>query len=264
MERLIDWHIRTPKLLGGLKNAGQYAYMAGVSTEAALHQMVARMERTLKSGQYGVVTVLDVEGAFSRATFNSIMNGLIRNGVDNMTTKWVHSMLIGRSVTASIQEVSRDRGVERGCPQGGVLSPLLWNLVVDEILNELKIKLPQVYSQGFADDLSLYATGIDPQTVTGSMQTAVNMVERWCSKVSLSVDKKASAMIVTRLKKYNTAKITLNGISLEYCSVVRYLGVYLDRRLNWGSHCEQRASRGLTALAPPANSNVGTSGYHGV
>jgi len=59
MERLIDWHIRTPVLIGGLKSAGQYAYMSGVSTEAALHQVVARMERTLKSGEFGISTTLE-------------------------------------------------------------------------------------------------------------------------------------------------------------------------------------------------------------
>jgi len=178
MERLVDWHIRTPSLIGSLKGAREFAYMAGVSTEAALHQIVARMERTLKSREVGLATVLDVEGAFSHATFRSIYNGLCRHRVGNMSTRWILSMLTRRSVSVHLNEVTRGRTVERGCPQGGVLSPLLWNLVVDEILVRLKIQLPHVYSQGFADDLALYNTGIDLATVSGHMQEAINMVER--------------------------------------------------------------------------------------
>jgi retron-type reverse transcriptase len=37
----------------------------------------------------------------------------------------VHTSLMGSSLTAK---------VIKGCPQGGVLSPLLWNLVVDRLL----------------------------------------------------------------------------------------------------------------------------------
>ncbi|OXA54107.1 hypothetical protein Fcan01_11723 [Folsomia candida] len=49
MERLIDWHIRTPELTGGLMGNNQYAYMKGRSTESAMHQIVARAEGTLRT-----------------------------------------------------------------------------------------------------------------------------------------------------------------------------------------------------------------------
>jgi len=38
-----------------------------------------------------------------------------------------------------------------GCPQGGVLSPLLWCLVVDELLTKLKESGFLVF--GYADDV---------------------------------------------------------------------------------------------------------------
>jgi hypothetical protein len=42
--------------------------------------------------------------------------------------------------------------VARGCPQGGVLSPLLWCLVVDELITGLNEG--GIYVQGYADDMS--------------------------------------------------------------------------------------------------------------
>ena len=41
--------------------------------------------------------------------------------------------------------------ISRGCPQGGVLSPLLWSMVIDELLTRLKRLGFDV--QAFADDL---------------------------------------------------------------------------------------------------------------
>jgi len=43
------------------------------------------------------------------------------------------------------------RNVEKDCPQGGVLSPLLWNLVVKECLTGVRQKFPAVLSYGLAD-----------------------------------------------------------------------------------------------------------------
>jgi hypothetical protein len=43
--------------------------------------------------------------------------------------------------------------VSRGCPQGGVLSPLLWCLVVDKLI--ARLNRGGVYTQGYADDICL-------------------------------------------------------------------------------------------------------------
>jgi len=53
--------------------------------------------------------------------------------------------------------------VSRGCPQGGVLSPLLWCLVVNELLARLNER--GVYSQGYVDDICLLEVGKFPNTV---------------------------------------------------------------------------------------------------
>jgi RNA-directed DNA polymerase len=45
--------------------------------------------------------------------------------------------------------------VTRGCPQGGVLSPLLWSLVVDDLL--VKLNSRGYYAQAYADDSNIYS-----------------------------------------------------------------------------------------------------------
>jgi hypothetical protein len=56
--------------------------------------------------------------------------------------------------------------VSRGCPQGGVLSPVLWCLVVDELL--ARLNRGGVYTKGYVDDICLLAMGKFPNTVQGS------------------------------------------------------------------------------------------------
>jgi hypothetical protein len=60
--------------------------------------------------------------------------------------------LEGRLATATLEESSRSVEVSRGWPQGGVLSPPLGCLDVDELIASLNGC--GVYTQGYADDMS--------------------------------------------------------------------------------------------------------------
>jgi hypothetical protein len=57
--------------------------------------------------------------------------------------------------------------ISRGCPQGGVFSPLLWCLAEDDLLARLIGSV--VFIQGYADDICLLAVGKFPNTVSGLM-----------------------------------------------------------------------------------------------
>jgi retron-type reverse transcriptase len=79
----------------------------------------------------------------------------------------VHTSLMGSSITAE---------VIRGCPQGGVLSPLLRNIVVDRLLtatNDLGFS-----TFGYADDIIIIVQGKFAYTVREIIKNAMNMVAK--------------------------------------------------------------------------------------
>jgi hypothetical protein len=43
-------------------------------------------------------------------------------------------MLESRNISATLSEETLEASAARGCPQGGVLSPLQWSLVVDDLI----------------------------------------------------------------------------------------------------------------------------------
>src|SRR5258705_14012483 len=91
-------------------------------------------------------------------------------------------MLTHRSVSAELLNIKISKEVQRGCPQGGVLSPLLWNMVIDELLCELHGGLPSVHSQAFADDVCGVQAGIDFGIVRGRVVSALRTILKWCRK----------------------------------------------------------------------------------
>jgi hypothetical protein len=62
-------------------------------------------------------------------------------------------MLGGRKITAMLAGENLKGSVISGCLQGFVLSPLLWNLVVDELIRGLGGI--GCYTLGYADDIPI-------------------------------------------------------------------------------------------------------------
>jgi hypothetical protein len=65
-----------------------------------------------------------------------------------------------------------------------VLSPLLWCLVVDELL--ARLSGGGAYAQGYMDDICLIAVGKFPNTISGLIQWALCTAELWCGEQSVS------------------------------------------------------------------------------
>ena len=121
----------------------------------ALHQLVVRVEKALDQQEIALGVFLGIEGAFDNTSYDSMCSALARHGADQNIVRWVRATLEGRLAMAALGDVTRSVAVFTGCPQGGVLSPLLWCLVVDNLL--VRLNEGSVYAQGYADDICLLA-----------------------------------------------------------------------------------------------------------
>jgi len=99
---------------------------------------------------------LDIEGAFDNVSHDAVQTALSRRGLDLTTSRWIVSLLRSRQATATVQDSTVTVTTTRECLQGGVLSPILWSLLVDELLRRLASK--GIQYQGYADDIVIIAS----------------------------------------------------------------------------------------------------------
>jgi hypothetical protein len=111
-----------------LLHPNKHAYQAGKSVERPL----IRVNKALDQWELALGVFLDTEGAYNYTCFASVCTALCGRGVNSTIVPWLRATLEGRLATATLSDVSVRVAVARGCPQGGVLSPLLWCLVVDD------------------------------------------------------------------------------------------------------------------------------------
>jgi hypothetical protein len=91
--------------------------------------------------------------------------GVIKHGVDYTIIQWIRASLEGCMAAENLGGSSRNVTVFRGCLQRGVLSTLLWCLVVDDLI--ARLNGGGIYTQGYVDEICLLLVRKFPNTVSG-------------------------------------------------------------------------------------------------
>ena len=107
----------------------------------------------------------------------------------------LHFYLENRNATAEIKGCTETRGITKGTPQAGVLSPLIWNLPFNKLLT--LYKTGPTKGTGFADDIGLLVCGPDLPTLVAAMQVAINKAQRWGTENGLWSSQNGSSSIFT-------------------------------------------------------------------
>ena len=247
LERLIDLKIRGSTGFNRLCKA-QHAYCKGRSVESALHEVVNTVEKTLQIKEYTMATFMDIEGAFNNLECKSIQRALEKFNVETAISRWINQMLRSRMIESTWGEATGRKNVSRGTPQGGVLSPLLWIICLDELLTELKQKRIKVTA--YADDVVILVTGKFPSTLGELTENAMNIVTRWTTQNGLSINpNKTDLVLFTRRRIIRDLVIPkVNGIELKLSTDAKYLGVILDSKMNWKRNTEERTKKATNAM----------------
>jgi len=173
VERLVDRYLRDEALAQMPSHTNQHAYQAGKLMETALHQLVVRVEKAPDQQETVLGVFLDMEGAFNDTCYCTTCNALVRHGNDCTIVRWIRATWLRRPSIVLLEWLRYPEDA-RG---EGVLSPLLWSFVVDDLITRLSVT--GIYIQGYADDICILAVGRVPNTESGLMQWALLTVETW-------------------------------------------------------------------------------------
>ena len=116
---------------------------------------------------------------------------------------------------------SESINVNAGVPQGSVLGPLLFLIMVNDLPRNITCD-----SLLFADDTTLFVTGREPQDISSIMNSAFNEAANWfeANGFKLNVNK--------------TQNILFSPKNDDRSSSVKLLGIIFDSQLSWSEHID--------------------------
>ena len=120
--------------------------------------------------------------------------------------------------------------LENRTPQGGILSPFLFNLLMEQLVD-----LP--FQEGtvllsYADDLALVVTGRGNH-LSGA-QRALDLITAKCEELGLKISAEKSRAMAIRAAT-PADRLSVQGIRLAWTGCYQYLTVWLDSRLSFAA-----------------------------
>jgi len=248
LERLILWHLELDLKIPAKLTKNQHGFRKGKSTESAIHLLIRRIEDAMATGNYALGVFLDIEQAFDAVSFIAIKEALLEANIPPTISEWIYFMISNRYITLTYCGFSTTKKATKGSPQGGVLSPLLWNLTLNTFLSKLGIH--SNFIQAFADDMVILVRGICKVTIRDIAQQQLQNISNWCTSKGLKLSGVKSTAILFTTKRDNNldSPLTVDGTTVPTVDSTVYLGVNIDQKLNWGPHILNKCDKAVGQL----------------
>jgi RNA-directed DNA polymerase len=163
------------------------------------HQAVAKAQRYIAEG-FGWCVDLDLEKFFDRVNHDKLMAKIAERVSDKRILKLIRAFL-----TAGVMEDGLVSPVDEGTPQGGPLSPLLSNIVLDELDRELERRGLRFVR--YADDCNIYVRS------QRAGERVMESITRFLTvRLKLKVNQQKSAVAQPWVRKFLGFSFTSAGI----------------------------------------------------
>ncbi|UYV83340.1 hypothetical protein LAZ67_23000632 [Cordylochernes scorpioides] len=134
----------------------QHGFSRHKSTITAMKELTETILEH-KQRELTALIAVDLSGAFDNAWWPAIIKRMDLDNVPSSLIQIIQSYLNNkRTVCLSYGGKTVSKNLTKGCPQGSPLSPLLWNILLNDILMNFKSTKAEIIC--YADDISIEAT----------------------------------------------------------------------------------------------------------
>ena len=209
----------------------QFGYKPGHSTVSCSFVMQEVIQHYVSRRTPILSISLDASKAFDRIEFSSLFEFLIQKNMCALTLRFLFHMYTAQKIRVRWQgALSDEERISNGVKQGGVLSPWLFTVYMDELLTKLRklsvgCFLGTEYAGAlcYADDLMLLSPTVS------ALKKMLLQVDNFAATYKMTFNPAKSSFVVHG--NYNTSssdlKFTLMGRDIPHAPRVKHLGLVI-------------------------------------
>ena len=233
-------------------NPEQYGFRRSHSTDLALLKFYDHVSSALAAGEHVIGVFMDLSKAFDTLDHSILLSKLEYYGVRGVALKWFTSYLAMRKQFTYCNSFKSDiLSLKCGVPQGSILGPLLFLIYINDICD---VSTVFKYTL-FADDTSVFLSHRDINSLERTINLELPKLTLWFRSNILSLNVQKTNFIHFRGKKKSNDNlsivISVNGTQIERKTCTKFLGVYINEKLNWKdqvNHVTAPISRNIGVL----------------
>ena len=240
-EKVIRKHIVQHLETTNSFNPSQHGFRAGRSCLSQLLNHYEQILTRLENGFNVDVVYLDFAKAFDKLDFNITLSKLKALGISGKIGRWIHSFLTGRKQSVVVNGTkSPPADVLSGVPQGSVLGPILFLILIGDINQDVA----HSFISSFADDTRI-GKGINSVEDAEQLQQDLQQVYQWA--ISNNMDFNTSKFELLRYGndqdlKNQTCYISNMETEITEKQTVKDLGILMSNSGEFKDHISKVVS----------------------
>lgn len=223
----------------------QFGFTKGLSTQDAVLSFYNHILNSFNNRQKAAALFFDCAKAFDLIDHNLLLDKLHAYGIRGQALSWIKSYLSGRAQVVRIRQgvteyISNSSPVNSGVPQGSVLGPTLFLVMI----NDISLNLHGNFLTVFADDTSSILVSRNEMDLSEKATKSINQMKEWClhNGLVLNVQKTDLVHFTPLGTRQDLSLLVRSGdkpnVTVKQSEAVKFLGIFLDKNLSWEVHTE--------------------------
>ena len=212
-----------------------------VRLESCIREAFARKKQVL-------AIFFDLEKAYDTTWRHGILSDLHDLDFRGRLPLFIKDFLSDRNFQVKINQTLSDSfSQEAGVPQGSILSPILFNVKLNNIVKSVRTN---ANTSLFVDDFAIYIEGKYLPHLERSMQLCVDQVNKWVTQngFKFSIDKTVCVHFHRQRNLHQEPNIVINTRRVKVSPTAKFLGLTFDSKLSFIPHIKALKLSCLKAL----------------